>query len=129
MFRSGQILTLHNGLSMTPYRPTDVRPTAPKAVACSGVRARSLIPLVFLGLLSFAFLLGSSMPVDAQGKQKPALKQRISSGDAANIARRSVGGKVLSVRPGGTHYRVRILKRNGVVTRVLVNRGNGRVSR
>lgn len=57
-----------------------------------------------------------------------AMAQRgISSGQAANIARQATGGKVLSVSPAGQAYRVRILKPNGDVTTVMVDRKSGRL--
>lgn len=100
-----------------------------QAIPIARANNRRWFLVALAALLSIGLLAGQSIPAQAQSQQRAATSQGISSGQAANIARRSVGGKVLSVRPAGKHYRVKLLKRNGVVTQVRVNRGNGRVSR
>ncbi len=52
---------------------------------------------------------------------------RISSAQAASIARSATGGKVLSVKPSQTAYKVKILKKNGVVSSVSVDKRSGQL--
>lgn len=83
---------------------------------------RAMLRAMGLACLLAVLPLASSESLAQQGKG-------ISSGQAANIARNATGGKVLSVSPAGAYFRVKVLKRNGVVTNVRVNRTTGRVSR
>ncbi|MFK7733661.1 MAG: PepSY domain-containing protein [Pseudomonadales bacterium] len=69
------------------------------------------------------------MPLNANAQGDGFASRGISSGQAANIARSATGGKVLSVSPNGDHFRVRILKSNGVVTNVLVAKQTGQIVR
>lgn len=84
----------------------------------------------FWTLSAAVFLCGALlMPVTGKAQSDGFASRGISSGQAANIARSAMGGKVLSVSPSGDYFRVRILKNNGVVTNVLVARETGQIVR
>jgi len=78
--------------------------------------------------LSLLLLLALSGTVLAQRDAQQG-STSVSSGQAANIARTATGGKVLSVSPAGNTYKVKVLKNNGVVTSVRVDRTTGKVQR
>lgn len=54
--------------------------------------------------------------------------QDISKERAAQIARREVPGRVLSVTRNGENYRVKILRKSGEVVIVFVNANTGKVN-
>ena len=51
----------------------------------------------------------------------------ISAKQAANIAQRSYGGKVLKIQRNGANYRVKLLKKNGHIIWVRVDAKTGAV--
>jgi uncharacterized membrane protein YkoI len=63
---------------------------------------------------------------NAQEQEEP--QTRISRREASDIARASYGGKVISIRPDGQFWRVR-MDIGGTVTDVLVNAETGAASR
>ncbi len=54
---------------------------------------------------------------------------RISAGEAANIAQSATAANVLAVKFRRGHYRVKLLRSNGVIIMVKVDANTGRVSR
>ncbi|MFK8019589.1 MAG: PepSY domain-containing protein [Pseudomonadales bacterium] len=85
-------------------------------------------PFLAVLALSLLMLLPLSGTVLAQRNAQQGSND-VSSGQAANIARAATGGKVLSVSPAGNTYKVKVLKNNGVVTSVRVDRTTGKVQR
>lgn len=57
--------------------------------------------------------------------QKKAVN--ISSAQAAGIVRAATGGKILAVKPGHSAYRVKVLKKNGVVSNMNVDKRSGQL--
>ncbi|MGL5389902.1 MAG: PepSY domain-containing protein [Shewanella sp.] len=62
-------------------------------------------------------------------QQEPRRLQVSGPDQAVAMAQRQFRGKVLSVQPSGSGYRVKILNNNGQVFSVSVDAASGRVSR
>lgn len=91
-------------------------------------------------ILFSTFMITCSAPVVAQGnfaasisaiKANQQSKQQVrvkSSTQAAQVAQRRFGGKVLKVQTQKSGYRVKLIKKNGHIISVFVNAKSGKIS-
>lgn len=88
-----------------------------------------ILSYISISLGSFSVLAqGSFAPsINAQQSSKQAMRVK-SPKQAAQLAQRHLGGKVLKVKSQKSGYKVKLIKKNGHIVSIFINAKSGKIS-